>query len=254
MWRRWTPFERGAGSASSAPPRALVQRVGLPARRAGSRRRIERVAAAWSSSASTFAPVPQSGGLEPRPADLDGCRARGGARGSVLVPTTLPSLRRTVDEAGAPCRRRPFGERLRDVARASSGTRLRLDDAEPAPRSADRARRAERPGSCSGAKRLEADDALPRGSVPSRLATRTRQARLRAVPIYEYACMECESHFDELVRSSEQAVRARSAARRTSSSSCRSFAVHGASCRSRASRADRRRRRVLRRLLRLRLR
>jgi putative FmdB family regulatory protein len=26
------------------------------------------------------------------------------------------------------------------------------------------------------------------------------------VPIYEYACMECESHFDELVRSQEQAV------------------------------------------------
>ena len=26
------------------------------------------------------------------------------------------------------------------------------------------------------------------------------------MPIYEYACMECESHFDELVRSSDQAV------------------------------------------------
>ena len=26
------------------------------------------------------------------------------------------------------------------------------------------------------------------------------------MPIYEYACMECESHFDELVRSQEQAV------------------------------------------------
>jgi putative FmdB family regulatory protein len=26
------------------------------------------------------------------------------------------------------------------------------------------------------------------------------------VPIYEYACMECESHFEELVRSSDQAV------------------------------------------------
>ena len=28
----------------------------------------------------------------------------------------------------------------------------------------------------------------------------------RRVPIYEYACMECESHFEELVRSSDQAV------------------------------------------------
>jgi putative FmdB family regulatory protein len=26
------------------------------------------------------------------------------------------------------------------------------------------------------------------------------------MPIYEYACMECESHFEELVRNGEQAV------------------------------------------------
>jgi putative FmdB family regulatory protein len=26
------------------------------------------------------------------------------------------------------------------------------------------------------------------------------------VPIYEYACMECEEHFEELVRSSDQAI------------------------------------------------
>ena len=26
------------------------------------------------------------------------------------------------------------------------------------------------------------------------------------MPIYEYVCMECESHFEELVRSADQAV------------------------------------------------
>jgi putative FmdB family regulatory protein len=26
------------------------------------------------------------------------------------------------------------------------------------------------------------------------------------MPIYEYVCMECESHFEELVRSQEQAI------------------------------------------------
>jgi putative FmdB family regulatory protein len=26
------------------------------------------------------------------------------------------------------------------------------------------------------------------------------------MPIYEYACMECESHFEELVRSEKQAI------------------------------------------------
>ena len=34
----------------------------------------------------------------------------------------------------------------------------------------------------------------------------TARQYTRRVPIYEYACMECESHFEELVRSSDQAV------------------------------------------------
>jgi putative FmdB family regulatory protein len=33
-----------------------------------------------------------------------------------------------------------------------------------------------------------------------------RGARLSLVPIYEYACMECEEHFEELVRSEGQVV------------------------------------------------
>ena len=33
-----------------------------------------------------------------------------------------------------------------------------------------------------------------------------RGAYTGAVPIYEYACMECEAHFEELVRSEGQAV------------------------------------------------
>ena len=34
----------------------------------------------------------------------------------------------------------------------------------------------------------------------------TRRQYTRRVPIYEYACMECESHFEELVRTQEQVV------------------------------------------------
>ena len=41
------------------------------------------------------------------------------------------------------------------------------------------------------------------------------------MPIYEYVCMECESHFEELVRSAEQAVAAPTAAPATSASSSR---------------------------------
>ena len=29
-------------------------------------------------------------------------------------------------------------------------------------------------------------------------------ARLAAMPIYEYVCMQCESHFEELVRNGEE--------------------------------------------------
>ncbi|TML95235.1 MAG: zinc ribbon domain-containing protein [Actinobacteria bacterium] len=47
------------------------------------------------------------------------------------------------------------------------------------------------------------------------------------MPIYEYVCMECESHFEELVRSEEQVAcpdcAATNVARQFSS-----FAVHGA--------------------------
>jgi putative FmdB family regulatory protein len=47
------------------------------------------------------------------------------------------------------------------------------------------------------------------------------------VPIYEYVCMECELHFEELVRSEEQVAcpdcAATNVARQFSS-----FAVHGA--------------------------
>jgi putative FmdB family regulatory protein len=48
------------------------------------------------------------------------------------------------------------------------------------------------------------------------------------VPIYEYVCMECESHFEELVRGEQQVAcpdcEATNVARQFST-----FAVHGAS-------------------------
>jgi putative FmdB family regulatory protein len=49
------------------------------------------------------------------------------------------------------------------------------------------------------------------------------------MPIYEYACMECESHFDELVRSSEQAVTCPECGAANVLKQFSTFAVHGAS-------------------------
>ncbi len=73
----------------------------------------------------------------------------------------------------------------------------------------------------------------------------------RRVPIYEYACMECESHFEELVRSSDQAVTCPECGAANVLKQLSTFAVHGAA--SKPSFAARgRRRRLLRRLLRLR--
>ena len=47
------------------------------------------------------------------------------------------------------------------------------------------------------------------------------------VPIYEYACMECEEHFDELVRSDDQVVTCPSCGAAKVLKQFSSFAVHG---------------------------
>jgi putative FmdB family regulatory protein len=48
------------------------------------------------------------------------------------------------------------------------------------------------------------------------------------VPIYEYACMECESHFEELVRSESQAVVCPECGAAKVLKQLSTFAVHGA--------------------------
>ena len=75
------------------------------------------------------------------------------------------------------------------------------------------------------------------------------------MPIYEYACMECESHFEELVRSSEQAVTCPECGAAKVLKQFSTFAVHGAAKVGVAASSGpaRQRRRLLRRLLRLRL-
>jgi putative FmdB family regulatory protein len=47
------------------------------------------------------------------------------------------------------------------------------------------------------------------------------------MPIYEYACMECESHFDELVRSQDQAVTCPECGAAKVLRQLSTFAVHG---------------------------
>jgi putative FmdB family regulatory protein len=49
------------------------------------------------------------------------------------------------------------------------------------------------------------------------------------VPIYEYVCMECESHFEELVRRGEEQVACPDCAATNVSRQFSSFAVHGLS-------------------------
>jgi len=55
------------------------------------------------------------------------------------------------------------------------------------------------------------------------------------VPIYEYACMECESHFEELVRSSEQAIGCPECGAHNVLKQMSSFAVAGISSQPRSS-------------------
>jgi putative FmdB family regulatory protein len=49
------------------------------------------------------------------------------------------------------------------------------------------------------------------------------------MPIYEYACMECEDHFDELVRNDDQIVTCPSCSATDVLRQLSAFAVHGAS-------------------------
>ena len=49
------------------------------------------------------------------------------------------------------------------------------------------------------------------------------------MPIYEYACMTCESHFEELVRNAEQAVACPECGAGKVVKQLSSFAVHGTS-------------------------
>jgi putative FmdB family regulatory protein len=49
------------------------------------------------------------------------------------------------------------------------------------------------------------------------------------MPIYEYACMECENHFDELVRTDDQVVTCPSCEATDVLKQISAFAVHGAS-------------------------
>src|SRR5688572_30859232 len=66
-----------------------------------------------------------------------------------------------------------------------------------------------------------------RASVPS---TRPRRRQYtRPVPIYEYACMECESHFEELVRNGEQTVSCPECGAAKVLRQLSTFAVHGTS-------------------------
>ncbi len=48
------------------------------------------------------------------------------------------------------------------------------------------------------------------------------------MPIYEYACMQCEEHFEELVRSSDQAVTCPGCGAAKVVRQYSAFAVHGA--------------------------
>ena len=55
------------------------------------------------------------------------------------------------------------------------------------------------------------------------------------MPIYEYACMECESHFEELVRNAEQAVACPDCGAGNVLKQLSTFAIAGASSQPRSS-------------------
>jgi len=64
--------------------------------------------------------------------------------------------------------------------------------------------------------------------VAWRIARAWHRRTIKLVPIYEYVCMECESHFEELVRGEEQ-VACPDCTATNVSRQFSTFAVHGVS-------------------------
>ena len=151
-----------------------------------------------------------------------------------MLPTTRPSSRRTVT-SGSSIPAAAFASAALEVG-VQLLARPRLDDAEPRPRPLV-ARRLPEPVLVRGRHRLEPHElAFERRRVQS-TTHRVPEARGRMrMPIYEYACMECESHFDELVRTQEQAVECPECGAANVLRQLSTFAVAG-SRRSRASAA-----------------
>ena len=139
------------------------------------------------------------GRVQPRPADLDASGAPDGARGTASSRPP-PSAWNVTSGRSRPAAARASAS---SIQASSSSRRLRLRDREPAPRPRV-ARRLPEAGGVTLRQRLEPNDPpLERRCLPARCRSRHYTT---AVPIYEYACMECEDHFEELVRSSEQVV------------------------------------------------
>ncbi len=158
--------------------------------------------------------------MEPRPADLD--------RAVLRAQREEARRARDLARAGGDQRDLHPGCGCIESLLEEGGplqARLRLDHAEPAP-GAWVPRSEPEPLLVVGPQWLEADD-VPLECRCLPLSHRPRQYT-RRMPIYEYACMECESHFEELVRSSDQAVTCPECGAAKVLKQLSSFAVHGA--------------------------
>lgn len=69
---------------------------------------------------------------------------------------------------------------------------------------------------------------MPPSSVGVVHRSTVRHSTLASMPIYEYACMECEQHFDELVRNESQVVTCPACGAAKVLRQLSAFAVHGA--------------------------
>ena len=195
MCLRWIPSKVAPSASSARRERSLSASVLSSTRRHS--QRLESVAELEELRLDVRPAAPRVG-MQPRPPDLDG-PVLGAKREEAGRADDLPVEHRHERDL-AP--RVGLGERLLDPG-APLLRGPRLDDAEPAP-GPWVAGRGPETGLVRPRQRLQPDDtALERRAAPP--LHRPRQYT-RLVPIYEYACMGCESHFEELVRSEGQAV------------------------------------------------
>ena len=219
MCLRWMP-SNAAGSAARAGAGALVEGVRLELDAAAAEG-VEGVLQLEELGLGVGARAPGCRG-EPRPADLE-APVLGAQRQEARRADRLPVATSTVANArSSPASTRASASSIQ-ACHSSRVCGWTIGSQRQTRGSRDASQRSSACRCASGSSRT-----IRPSSVGVGQRSTTPGQYTRGMPIYEYACMECEDHFDELVRSDDQVITCPSCNATDVLKQISAFAVHGA--------------------------